>query len=150
MNGKYKQLIKYGKIQDNYLVDFPQHVLTEQNNAYFIEINDNIGFKFKLSTIPSNYTFCLPLAYVDPSTYQYEFFIDWGDGSTNKIKSFDDKNKVHIYKESGTYIVTIIGKCFGFNNKACFDKYQTNYWEYLTDIISWGSTDLFSLNYRIL
>ena len=160
MKDKYKRcIIKYGKIQDHYLVDFPQHILLEKNNMYSVEINGG-GFTFRLSNVPANYEFRLPLANVNQNDYQYNFTISWGDGSQiDEIKSFDDEHNSHIYAKSGTYNVIIFDKdfsfnnnaaCYGFNNKACFDSYNKNYWEYLTDILDWGNIDLFSLNYRIL
>ena len=49
----------------------------------------------------------------------YNFLIDWGDNSKNSIKSFDDENKKHKYKEPGIYKVKIKGtiKGWSFKNK---------------------------------
>ena len=148
MNSKYKKIIKCGKIQDNYLVNFPQHILIQENNMYSIEING--GFVFKLNIPVDNYVFELPIIYLEENQYKYNFNIYWGDNIISKITNFSDINKQHTYINAGEYIVYVIGDCFGFNNKTYIEKYEKNNWEYLTDILNWSNFDISLLNYRIL
>lgn len=154
-NNTYKKLIKYGNILDHYLVDFPQHILTTEQNMYAIEINKSLTFVLNIPEDVSNYVFCLPLVNVDSTQYKYNCSVEWGDGTISKIKSIDDINKSHIYVSGGIYYVSIVGDCYGFNNKLYYEKPINgtsghNYWEYLTDIIDWGNLDLSLLDYRIL
>lgn len=155
MNNSYKKVIKYGNIQDHYLVDFPQHILTEEGKAYSVEINKSLTFVLTIPENVSNYVFCLPLVNVDPDKYKYDFVVDWDDGTNSKVYGVDDINKSHVYKSGGVYNVSIVGDCYGFDNKAYYEKpingtSGNNYWEYLTDIIDWGNLDLSLLDYRIL
>ncbi len=45
----------------------------------------------------------------------YDFIVDWGDGKSDVIKSWDDPAKVHQYSGHGSYKVVIRGKIFGFS-----------------------------------
>ena len=62
-------------------------------------------------------TIILPLVeyYLDPHTeeqipFNYNFIVDWGDGKTSEITSWDDGDKTHLYENYGTYTVTITGQ----------------------------------------
>jgi surface protein len=52
------------------------------------------------------------------STGTYNFVVDWGDGSTNTITTWNQAETTHTYSASGTYTVTITGQLWGwrFNN----------------------------------
>lgn len=41
--------------------------------------------------------------------YNYNFTVDWGDGTTSKVTEFGDDDKTHIYAKAGDYTVTIDG-----------------------------------------
>jgi surface protein len=42
--------------------------------------------------------------------FDYDFTVDWGDGKSDHITSYDDPNAVHIYEINGNYTLTISGK----------------------------------------
>lgn len=42
--------------------------------------------------------------------YNYDFIVDWGDGTSNTITTYDDPNRKHTYNASADYTVTISGK----------------------------------------
>jgi hypothetical protein len=65
-------------------------------------------FRATFRTTSPEETVILPL--IEGEGYDYNFTIDWGDGTTNTIESFDDSNKEHSYTEVGTYQVMIRGK----------------------------------------
>jgi surface protein len=44
----------------------------------------------------------------------YDFIVDWGDGKSDVIKSWNDPAKVHQYASHGSYKVVVKGKFFGF------------------------------------
>lgn len=58
--------------------------------------------------------FALPLV----SGGTYNFTVNWGDGSSNSITTWNDANKTHTYSATGVYTVTINGTLHGwsFNN----------------------------------
>ena len=41
--------------------------------------------------------------------FDYNFTVDWGDGSRGKVTSYDDPDAVHAYEQVGEYTVTISG-----------------------------------------
>lgn len=43
----------------------------------------------------------------------YNFEVDWGDGSTSTVTSYNDADRNHTYASSGEYTVTISGSCEG-------------------------------------
>ena len=99
----YKKIIKFGKILDNWLVDFPQHLLTQKNNIYSIETMGPL--KLELNIPIDNYTFTLPL--ISNSTHKFNIY--WGDNTTENITASD--KITHTYSNSGTYTIEIFGDC---------------------------------------
>lgn len=72
-------------------------------------------------TTTLNETITLPLR----SGYQYDFSVDWGDGSANdQITTSSDVTKTHTYATPGDYTVTITGlaESWYFNNGVDKDK----------------------------
>ena len=57
---------------------------------------ENIGGELKI---------VLPL----PEGFDYDFEVDWGDDQHAHISSWDDRDKVHVYRRSGRYTVKIFG-----------------------------------------
>jgi head-tail adaptor len=45
----------------------------------------------------------------------YNFTVDWGDGSTNTITTYNDANGLHTYGSAGTYTIKIKGVFSGIN-----------------------------------
>ncbi len=66
----------------------------------------------------------------------YDFTVDWGDGTTSQITQWDQAEVTHTYANAGEYTVTISGEFVGFrfNNSGDADK--------LIDIQHWGSLRL--------
>lgn len=53
----------------------------------------------------------LPLA----SGLNYDFMVEWGDGSVERITSFSSPLKTHVYANAGIYTITINGLVEGWN-----------------------------------
>lgn len=53
----------------------------------------------------------LPLA----SGFNYDFMVEWGDGSVERITSFSSPLKTHVYANPGIYTVTINGLVEGWS-----------------------------------
>ena len=66
------------------------------------------------------------------STGTYSCTVDWGDGKTNYMTTYNDAAWTHIYTSTGTYTVKIYGKFVGivFNNTG--DKLK------LLTVQKWG------------
>ena len=78
---------------------------------------------------------------------KYDFTVDWGDGTSNHITSFDQAEVKHVYPEKkGTYVVQLDGLVDGFtfsapNLPSCLN-------EQIIDISQWGCVILEKHNGR--
>ena len=56
--------------------------------------------------------------------YTYDFNVDWGDGSSSEVTSYDDPDITHTYVEAKEYTVTISGtlEAWYFNYSGSKDK----------------------------
>ncbi len=82
---------------------------------------DNPDFISVWKTNGPNETITLPL----PSGFNYNFTVDWGDGSAiSTITAFDDADITHSYDLAGDYTVTISGnaEAWRFQGSADGDK----------------------------
>ncbi len=77
-------------------------------------------------------TIALPL--VNGGTYN--FTIDWGDGNTTTVSSWDSVNANHTYGIEGTYNLTISGTIEGFRFNNGGDKSK------IIDISQWGDLNV--------
>ena len=55
--------------------------------------------------VEAGYVIKLPLV----EGFNYDFVVDWGDGSQSEITSADDPDKIHKYANTGNYTVRISG-----------------------------------------
>jgi surface protein len=74
----------------------------------------------------------LPLVY----NWVYNFTVDWGDGTTNTITTWNQVQKTHTYAIAGTYTVKISGTIKGFAFSNGGDKQK------LLNISKWGTLNL--------
>ena len=63
----------------------------------------------------------------------YDFTVNWGDGTTDTITSWDQSEKTHTYESGGQYTVTISGTIEGWN----FAMFSSNAAK-ITSITQWG------------
>lgn len=61
--------------------------------------------------VSNNNQISLPLV----SSGSYDFTVDWGDGNTDQIASYNQAETTHTYASAGTYEVIIIGTCRGWS-----------------------------------
>jgi surface protein len=85
---------------------------------------ENLG-----STSSATRTIVLPLS----STGSYNFTVEWGDGSSNTITTWNDANATHVYAAGGTKTITITGTLTGWTFMDAGDKTK------ITNISQWGS-----------
>ena len=67
--------------------------------------------------------------------FNYNFTVDYGDGTIAEITSFDDEDRKHTYSTAGTYDVKITGLCEGWSFYNVGDSASD-----LTQIKQWGVT----------
>lgn len=80
-----------------------------QDRAFVSTWNtENAGSATKTIVIPTS------------STGTYACTVDWGDGTTNYMTTYNDAAWTHVYANAGTYTVKIYGKFVGivFNNSG--------------------------------
>jgi hypothetical protein len=67
------------------------------------------------------------------STGTYDFWIDWGDGVTQNIKTWNQAQVTHTYTRPASYLITIKGKLEGWNFNNTGDRLK------LLDVKTWGN-----------
>ena len=65
--------------------------------------------------------------------FNYNFTVDYGDGTVAEITSFDDEDRYHTYSTAGNYDVKINGSCEGWSFYNVGDSASN-----LTQIKQWG------------
>lgn len=71
------------------------------------------------------------------STGMYDFVVEWGDGLSDTIVSYDQNQVTHTYAEPGTYTIIIVGVCEGFGFSIATDDAKK-----LIDVLQWGLVKL--------
>jgi surface protein len=89
------------------------------------------------TTSPSE-TITLPLE----SSGTYSFVVDWGDGNTDTITSWNQTERTHTYSVLGDYVVTIEGTLIGYR----FYDYSTEAPK-LIEIQRWGCVRFINTSY---
>ncbi len=83
----------------------------------------------------------LPLS----SSGTYAFSVDWGDGSSDTINTWNDPAKVHNYTSPGTYTVTISGLITHWDATAAGTL--ANYNSKIDSVVDFGDMGWTNLNY---
>lgn len=109
------------------------NIISNLYSIYYIGSTDNFVSTWKTNI--NNETITLPLV----EGYDYDFVVDWGDGSSSIITSYNDSDVTHSYLADDTYTITISGKleAFSFNNSGDKDKLI-----HITDLGDMGWKDL--------
>jgi surface protein len=104
-----------------------------QQDDYFVDPN---YFEFSVKTdntgTSSSNQFQLPLI----SSGDINFLVDWGDGNTDTITTYNQSETTHTYTSGGTYTIKIAGiiKGFRFNNGG--DRLK------MLNISNWGCLNI--------
>lgn len=96
------------------------------------------SFITKWDVTSSFLTVHLPIYSSSPDDHtEYDFEVDWGDGTIQQVTSFDDPDAIHTYASAGLKTVTITGTLKGFN----FSMTKTS--DHLfVDVEQWGNVIL--------
>jgi surface protein len=68
------------------------------------------------------------------STGTYRFIVEWGDGTSSKITSWNQAETTHTYTLPGIYQIKIIGVCYGWRFANTGDRLK------LIAITQWGNS----------
>ena len=125
-------------IDNIYNMEFPNASITPRTIWLFSKDSYiNLSKFITRYNVTGGDTLTLPL----PSGYNYNFTVDWGDGSEiQTITAYNDPNISHTYSTTGFYNVIINGLCeaWSFNNSGTTkDK--------LVAVLQWGNTGFISL-----
>ena len=126
-----------------YLVNNRLLLINNGNSLYRIDNQtqpepDSSSFIFTIdTTLGTGSSFNLPLR----SGYNYDFVVDWGDGNTNTITSYNQTEKLHTYSTGGVYTISITGLCEAWYFDDEGDKLK------LTSIEQWGNTGFVNMGY---
>jgi len=88
-----------------------------------------VDFILSVTTTSTPHAFSLPTV----STGSYDYHVDWGDGQSNDITTYNDSNRTHWYATPATYDITISGTLNGWK----FGTITSNS-ILITDIKQWG------------
>ena len=94
------------------------------------------GFITEWRTTDPDETITLPLPEVDGCTFSCT--VNWGDGTSSVITTFNDDDITHSYATAGDYQVEIVGTCEGWSFSNDGDKLK------IVNIINWGEPCGFS------
>jgi surface protein len=73
------------------------------------------------------------------STGTYNFVVNWGDGNSDTINTWNQAQTTHTYASSGDYTITITGVCTGFAFSNTGDRLK------ILNISSFGDLKLISI-----
>ena len=146
-----KKIIAEGKIDKTSLINFPCYLSVKNNSSYKLIVDNDASLKLIIDIPTGDYTLTLPI-FTDLPDYDYNFIINWGDGSEKEHYISSDNvsytyketvsntykdNISHKYSDGGKYKILIQNNFPGFNNSFYKIKNMANPWEYLTSIESW-------------
>jgi len=122
---------------DTFYVEYFDGYNDKTNNPFIMTIDTSLG------TTGNNVQLPLPETSSDDQLLTYDFIVDWGDGSFDKITSYNQAETYHEYTNSGQteYQVSIKGICEGIS----FSKISTERPK-LKSIDKWGFTNFITLN----
>jgi|GEM_PF-2275094 len=129
----------------------PQTNLAEGNTYYWrVRAKDPSGTN-TFGAWSSTYSFVIPVAFISSwktdnagtststqillplnSTYAYDFYAYWGDGSNSHITTYNQAEITHTYSVAGTYTVKVIGIFKGIFFAGGGDKLK------IIHIAQWG------------
>jgi surface protein len=70
------------------------------------------------------------------SGYNYNFIVDWGDGSVGQVTTYNDVDATHTYALGGTYSIKMTGTLEGWSISGGALK------NYIIEVSQWGRTGL--------
>ena len=96
---------------------------SSNSKTIYAEIKKVVPFVSTWRVGAGDLSITLPL----PSGYDYDFTVNWGDGSSSEVTSYNDSDITHAYSSPGDYDVEISGlvNAWSFNGLGDKDKLLT-------------------------
>ncbi len=121
------------------LIILPVNSIGETSNGSMIkrsiESTDFVSvWNTDLTSEGSSNTNQIALPLVSDGTY--DFLVDWGDGSSDTITSYDQGELIHTYSSEGEYILVINGTLYGWQFNNAGDRLK------IIEISQWGNISL--------
>ena len=69
---------------------------------------------------------------------RYDFVVDWGDGTRDRITEWDAEETTHSYAEAGTYEIRIVGEIVGWSFNPRLNRRTVGDAPKLIEIQNWG------------
>lgn len=86
-------------------LEVTNYIVTQQNQPIETESDENLVTEEDVDS-SDRLTVTLPLT----STGEYNFIVDWGDGTTStRITAYDDTQNTHTYTANGEYTIKLTG-----------------------------------------
>jgi surface protein len=119
-----------------------QIILDEQSSGLCEETVAPVsGFKFTI--LGSSFAIGLENT-IGGETMIYDFTVDWGDGNSDRITSYNDSGLSHTYSGSSTYEIEITGSCP--NLALGLTGPQSSHRSKVRSITQWGNCGFTNLN----
>ena len=121
------------------MIILPVNCIGETSNGSMIkrsiESTDFVSvWNTDLTSEGSSNTNQIALPLVSDGTY--DFLVDWGDGSSDTITSYDQGELIHTYSSEGEYILVINGTLYGWQFNNAGDRLK------IIEISQWGNISL--------
>ena len=115
------------------------------NKIYTSQIKSVCGAEISMKpfktlwSVGAGQSITLPLV----SGYSYNCTVDWGDGTSSFINSYNSANRTHTYSNVGEYVVSIKGICQGWD----FQSVNTSRL-LITKVLDFGEVEFKSLSFN--
>ena len=94
------------------------------------------GFRFRVDTRNSGSSRSTDYKLPTVAAGTYNFDVDWGDGNTDTITTYNQAEVTHTYSTAGIYTIDITGNFTGINLFGSGDHLK------MLEILNWGGTNL--------
>ena len=94
------------------------------------------GFRFRVDTRNSGSSRSTDYKLPTVAAGTYNFDVDWGDGNTDTITSYNQAEVTHTYSSGGIYTIEITGNFTGISLFGSGDHLK------LLEVLNWGGTNL--------
>ena len=75
--------------------------------------------------------------------YPFDFIVNWGDGTSNHITTWNDPAVFHTYSADGTYDIEIRGECPAWSTGYWTDNFTYADSSKVKKVINWGDPSIF-------
>ena len=113
-----------------------KHLLLNKINTY-----SPLLFRVMIVTTNSLRSFTIPML----DGYIYDYTVNWGDGTSSQVTSWNDSNATHTYSSNHEFIIDISGTCetYYFTTPILTDDHRLT----IKTVLQWGNVGLKKLRF---